>query len=1286
MVMACSASLLSQTLKKEKVNGREAVAGEVIVRFKPSSALSARSAGAFDSTISSARELGKTGAILLHSDGRSSADLLRAYASRSDVEYAEPNYIWHKSDIPSDPSFAQQWYLRNTGQSVGGQLGIANVDIHAVPAWDITLGTRDVVVGVIDSGVDYNHPDLIANLWTAPFSFSVNVKGQSITCAAGTHGFNTINESCDPLDDEGHGTAVSGIIGAAGNNAIGIAGISRITTILPLKFLDSTGSGSTSNAVEAIEFAIQLKLTIGLNIRVLNASWGSNGFSQALLDEINAANSNDMLIAAAAGNETANNDAVPSYPANYTAPNVISVAATDNRDGLASFSNFGAATVHLGAPGVAIETTLRSGQYGLVDGTSAAVPMVAGAAALVLAACPIPTATLKATLLGTVNPVNSLSGRTITGGRLNVGAAIGACTGITSPSFNLSADSNLHIVGPSSTQTINIQITPIGGFTAGVHFTAGNLPTGVAASFSNDNVAGANSSTLTLTAGSFNSSFGQNSIKVTGTSGSIIQVINIPILLIEKFFPGQKVNGTLNSSSVRSPENPGSFANFGQLALTTTTSVSINMRSTEIDPFLYLRANDGTVLNFDDDSGGGLNARIGPVILPPGIYQIEATSADENDIGSYTLSLNLPSLDSITPNSVRAGTSVNVTLKGDRFLPPATISNANFTVSNLTVADPQTITAIFSAAKTTVTGVRNIDVFTSEGHSNSLPFSITPAFPELTAITPVLGIPGTTAPARLDGFGFTSGMTINTDGDIAVTISNNVDTFANLQLTISANAALGPHSISFTTALGTSNTLTFTVINQPPVITSITPNSGIVGAFFSVTVTGNNFVSPLVFNVGGGVTFGTPTVTPTQVTTTFQISASATLGPRDFTISSAAGVSAPVTFTVLPVPVVLVSITPNTVGQGSTLDVNLFGSGFQSPMAVDAGPGILATNLVINSATSAKVTLAISATAAMGPRDFTLTTIANTSAPKTLTVIAPFSDMTISVSRDPAGFGVGFNETYSIVITNAGSVATTAPTTLTYDFTAGVGAFASGSGTGFTCTSTTSSRAVCTHASSIEPGGQRNLTLTVTPITNNTTTNLANFTVATTGDNGTANNSVSDSTPVKILPRLTLAVNPSGGIGVQQTATLTTTTSFPHNLSGTITLGFVSNTTVPANDPAIQFAAGGRQLAITLAANSTQLLIAGGTSSMAFQDGTVAGTLTLSATLQSPGTVQPSAITPVNIVISPAVPTIQSVAKDTQSGFAFVITLISDTREISSVTFAFSTPASTFFKSSFGVL
>ena len=183
-----------------------------------------------------------------------------------------------------------------------------------------------------------------------------------------------------------------------------------------LKFLSASGSGTTSGAINAIEFAIQAKQLAGANVRVLSNSWGGGGFSQALLDEINKANTAGILFVAAAGNSARNNDATANYPSNYNAPNVVAVAATDNQDRLASFSNYGATQVDLGAPGVDIYSTIRNGNYAWFDGTSMATPHVSGAAALVLAACTLDTAALKANLLANVDPVASLAGRTVTGG------------------------------------------------------------------------------------------------------------------------------------------------------------------------------------------------------------------------------------------------------------------------------------------------------------------------------------------------------------------------------------------------------------------------------------------------------------------------------------------------------------------------------------------------------------------------------------------------------------------------------------------------------------------------------------------------------------------------------------------------------------------------------------------------------------------------------------------------------------------------------------------------------
>jgi subtilisin family serine protease len=365
------------------------------------------------------------------SNTMSTEELVKTLSQTPGVLYAEPNWIQKIQLTPNDPNFGQLWGLNNTGQTVGGVAGTSDADIDAPEAWDISTGSSSIVVGVIDTGVDYNHPDLAANIWSAPASFSVTVGGQTINCPAGSHGYNSITNTCTPLDDNNHGTHCSGTIGGRGNNGTGVAGVNWTTSIMGLKFLSASGSGDTANAIECIDFAIQAKQRFGdqANVRVLSNSWGGGGFSQALQDAITRSMNADMLFAAAAGNSNSNNDLTANYPSNYPVANVLAVAATDNRDNKSSFSSFGATTVDLGAPGSGIVSTVRNGAYASFSGTSMATPHVAGAAALVLSRCNLNTAALKANLMNNVDPISALAGRTVTGGRLNVNRAIRACAG-----------------------------------------------------------------------------------------------------------------------------------------------------------------------------------------------------------------------------------------------------------------------------------------------------------------------------------------------------------------------------------------------------------------------------------------------------------------------------------------------------------------------------------------------------------------------------------------------------------------------------------------------------------------------------------------------------------------------------------------------------------------------------------------------------------------------------------------------------------------------------------------
>jgi subtilase family protein/fervidolysin-like protein len=327
------------------------------------------------------------------------------------VEYVEPNFVLRAST--NDPGFGQLWGLQKIG---------------APSAWGVTTGSSDVVVGVIDSGVDFSHPDLAGARWTNAGENCDACRANGVDDDGNGYvddwrGWDFANDDNNPFDDNGHGTHVAGTIGAVGDNGVGVTGVNQRVSLMGLKFIGANGEGTTADALSAILYAS------AMGADVTNNSYGGDGFSQAMLDAIRTADSRDSLFVAAAGNSFSDNDLDPVYPAGYDVPNVVSVAASDPDDDLAWFSNAGAESVDLAAPGVDVYSTWPGGGYHFDSGTSMAAPHVAGAAALAKAAFPGATDVgLKALLLRSVDPVPWLQGAVRTSGRLNVDAAV-RCSG-----------------------------------------------------------------------------------------------------------------------------------------------------------------------------------------------------------------------------------------------------------------------------------------------------------------------------------------------------------------------------------------------------------------------------------------------------------------------------------------------------------------------------------------------------------------------------------------------------------------------------------------------------------------------------------------------------------------------------------------------------------------------------------------------------------------------------------------------------------------------------------------
>ena len=343
--------------------------------------------------------------------GTSVTEGVQLAQSLPQVEYAEPNFALSAAANPNDPMFNDMWSLglaSGNGQSSG--IGTPRV-------WNLTTGSPNVTVAIVDSGVDGSHPDLAPNMWSNPGETPGNgTDDDSNGLVDDTRGWDWVASDSDPSDELGHGTHVAGIIGARGNNNLGVAGVSWDVRLMPLRVLDAAGSGWTSDVADAFAYAGSM------GADVVNASLAGSSPSVAMLDAIAAYP--DTLFVVAAGNSSQNVDATPQYPCVYTLPNVICVAATGRSNQLSSYSNFGAAAVDLAAPGDQILSTWPGGTYNDGWGTSFATPHVAGLAALLMARHPgaSSVAVQNAIMLGT-EPLGALAGRTVSGGRVSAAGA-----------------------------------------------------------------------------------------------------------------------------------------------------------------------------------------------------------------------------------------------------------------------------------------------------------------------------------------------------------------------------------------------------------------------------------------------------------------------------------------------------------------------------------------------------------------------------------------------------------------------------------------------------------------------------------------------------------------------------------------------------------------------------------------------------------------------------------------------------------------------------------------------
>jgi len=582
---------------------------------------------------------------------------IEALSKHPAVKYAEPDYQLQALGVPDDTLFPDLWGMNNTGQTGG----VVDADIDAVEAWDITTGSSDIIVGVIDTGVDYTHPDLQANMWVNPGEIAGDgIDNDGNGYIDDIYGINAITGDGDPMDDNAHGTHVSGTLGATGNNAQGVVGVNHQVSIAGCKFLSAGGTGSTSDAIECVDYFVALK-NAGHNVRVTNNSWGGGSFSQALADSITDSENADILFVAAAGNDGVDNDINPHYPSSYDHDSILAVANTTHTDEMAWDSQWGLTSVDMGAPGSAILSTIPGGDFASYSGTSMATPHVAGAAALVLSINPNLTAIeLKQLLMDSGDYNANLDGLTVAATRLNVHQAL--LDADPEPGFKLSVAPRSQEIVAGDTASYELSISSIAQWSGVVDLSLDSTIEGAVLSANTAQPGETVTISVPTTA---QTSWGDYSITVNASSDELEQQLMVDLYVLPQ---GLTEFNYENDTPVAIPDNDAngitSVITINDDITVFDTNTFVDITHTWIgDLIVKLTSPSGTVATLHNRAGGNaddINETFNSSAFNGEVATGDWTLTVSDNVGSDTgtlnvWALNITGIGEVSPQPPQAG-------------------------------------------------------------------------------------------------------------------------------------------------------------------------------------------------------------------------------------------------------------------------------------------------------------------------------------------------------------------------------------------------------------------------------------------------------------------------------------------------------------------------------------------------------------------------------------------------------------------------------------------------------